>query len=107
VAANLEVRVPFTVVRSRSALSLRAEALAFADAAFLWSRPDSSHVGQGLSPATALGPEMRELRQHRIRSVGAGVRLNALGMILEVDVVKPLDRLRNGWTVGLYAKPGF
>ena len=101
VAANLEVRVPFTLVRSQSAFSLKAEALAFADAAFLWSRDAAAFVGQGFSPA------LGDLRQHRIRSVGAGVRLNALGMIVEVDVVKPLDRLRNGWTIGVFAKPGF
>ena len=106
VAGNLEVRVPFTVVRSGSAFSLRAEALAFADAAFLWSNP--GYVAQGFSPALGDVTQMSgELRQHRIRSIGAGVRLNALGMIVEVDAIKPLDRLRNGWTIGVFAKPGF
>jgi len=111
VAGNLEVRVPFTVVRSRSAFSLRAEALAFVDAAFLWSRNVPSYVAPGFLAAAAsadgVSPAPGDLRQHRIRSFGAGVRLNALGMIVEVDVIKPLDRLRNGWTIGLFARPGF
>ncbi|HXE79419.1 MAG TPA: BamA/TamA family outer membrane protein [Vicinamibacterales bacterium] len=113
VAANLEIRVPFTVIPARSSFPLRAEAIVFADAAFLWSRGTSmASLGSPLAFDASSDGDLAarpsdRVRQHRIRSFGAGVRLNALGMILEVDVVKPLDRLRNGWTVGVFAKPGF
>ena len=92
VATNLEVRVPFRLLPSTAALPLRAEAVAFADAAFLWASDPSRE---------------NRLSEHRIRSVGAGVRLNALGMAVEVDAVRPLDKFRNGWTVGIFARPGF
>jgi Tol biopolymer transport system component len=92
VAANLEVRVPFNLLPSSATLPLRAEALAFADAAFLWSSDPTAEGG---------------LAEHRIRSVGLGIRLNALGMLFELDAVKPLDTFRNGWTIGVYARPGF
>jgi outer membrane protein assembly factor BamA len=92
VATNLEIRVPFNVLPSTASLPLRAEAIAFADAAYLWA-------------ADPTGAD--RLWQHRVRSVGAGVRINALGMLFEIDAVKPLDRLRNGWTLGIFARPGF
>jgi hypothetical protein len=92
IASNVEVRVPVKLVPASATLPLRAEAIAFADATYLWATDPSGTA---------------RLAQHRIRSVGAGVRLNALGMLFEVDAVKPLDRLRNGWTLGIFARPGF
>ena len=77
---------------SKTTLPLRIEALAFADAAFLWA-PDPLRAREELS--------------HRVRSFGAGVRINAMGMLMEFHAVKPLDRLQNGWTFGMAARPGF
>ncbi|HSA55770.1 MAG TPA: BamA/TamA family outer membrane protein, partial [Gemmatimonadaceae bacterium] len=92
VAGNFEVRVPLNVLPSKTTLPLRIEALAFADAAFLWA-PDPLRAGEELD--------------HRVRSFGAGVRINAMGMLMEFHAVKPLDRLQNGWTFGMAARPGF
>jgi len=42
-----------------------------------------------------------------VRSFGAGVRVNALGMILELATVRPLDLQRSAWTYAFNVRPGF
>ena len=42
-----------------------------------------------------------------LRSVGAGLRMNAGGFVLEFDAVRPLDRLPRGWTLAVNFRPGF
>jgi hypothetical protein len=91
VATNFEVRIPLKLLPSTATLPLRAEVIGFTDAAFLW----------------ASDPRGDRLTESRLRSLGAGVRLTAMGMVVEIDAVKPLDRFRNGWTVGVFARPGF
>jgi len=41
-----------------------------------------------------------------LRSVGAGVRLSAAGVIFELDAVRPLDQT-SGWTFAFNFRPGF
>jgi hypothetical protein len=42
------------------------------------------------------------------RSFGAGVRVNAFGyMIVELNAVRPLDRVDNSWRFVFGLRPGF
>jgi hypothetical protein len=41
-----------------------------------------------------------------LRSVGTGVRINAAGMIFELDAVHRFDAAR-GWTFSFNLRPGF
>jgi hypothetical protein len=90
---NLELRVPLAGIFSGALDYGRfpIEAIAFADAGFLWTRR----------------PNAQALEQDRFRSVGAGARLNVGGIIFEVTAARPFDRVRNGWTVGFLLRPGF
>jgi len=47
------------------------------------------------------------LQRDRFRSVGAGVRANMGGFVLEVAGVRPFDKPQNGWTVSFLIRPGF
>jgi WD40-like Beta Propeller Repeat len=91
--ANAELRVPLTGpfgrVSGSSALPL--DALVFADAGALDRR-----VGTAV-----------DLSRTLVRSVGAGIRLNAGGFVFEFDAVRPLDRLPRGWTYVVNFHPGF
>jgi hypothetical protein len=89
---NLEVRAPLLGLLSGELNygSLPVEVFAFADAGFLWTR----HSG-------AL------LERDRFRSVGAGARANAGGLILEVAGARPFDRTDNGWTLSFLLRPGW
>jgi hypothetical protein len=69
------------------------EGLVFADAGVAWNR--------GQEPVFLGGD--RPL----VRSVGAGVRVNLVGMLLEFDAVRPLDRVRPGWRFAFGFRPGF
>jgi hypothetical protein len=39
--------------------------------------------------------------------VGAGVRINAMGLLLELTTVRPLDLRNAGWSFGFNLRPGF
>jgi hypothetical protein len=72
---------------------LPIEGLLFADAGTAWGGR-SDLAGGGFGHAA-------------IRSAGAGVRVNAMGLVLEVDAVKPFDLRRDGWSVVFNVRPGF
>ncbi len=86
---NGEVRFPVAGLFSRSqSVGLPIEGLAFTDVGRFWM-PDR------LAGSTSL-----------LRSVGTGVRLNAAGMIFELDAVRRFDAAR-GWTFSFNLRPGF
>jgi hypothetical protein len=89
---NAELRVPVTGVFGpvSRVSSLPIDALVFADAGG-FDRLDAS----GVRHSTTL------------RSVGAGLRLNAGGFVFELDAVRPLDRSFQGWTYAVSFRPGF
>ncbi len=74
---------------------LPVELIGFFDAGVAWdegSRP--SGFGEGTRPWA--------------RSYGAGVRVNAFGyMIVELNAVRPLDRVDNSWRFVFGLRPGF
>lgn len=86
--ANVEVRVPLVGPFGRLAGSnaLPIDALLFADAG-------------ALDTATRT--------RTMLRSLGAGVRLNAGGFVFEFDAVRPLDPKPQGWTFAVNFHPGF
>jgi WD40-like Beta Propeller Repeat len=90
--ANAELRVPlvgpFGRVSGSNALPM--DALVFADAGAFDSPVTSGRVGRTL-----------------LRSVGAGIRLNAGGLVFEFDGVRMLDRPVAGWTYAINFRPGF
>jgi hypothetical protein len=70
------------------------EGVLFGDAGVAWTRASRPDFAGG----------NREL----VRSVGAGVRVNALGFaVLEFDAVRPLDRPGRGWMFAFNFLPGF
>jgi hypothetical protein len=88
---NLEVRAPllglFTGELEYGPLPI--EAIAFADAGFLWTaRPGAP------------------LERDRFRSIGAGARANLGGLVVEMTGVRPFDRA-SGWTVSFLLRPGW
>ncbi len=94
---NVEVRFPLFGVfnRSFSYGPLPIEGLVFLDAGSLWTRQTATD-GTGY------------WARHLMRSVGAGVRVNAGGMIFEFDAVRPYDRPdKKGWTISFNIVPGF
>ncbi|MGH2668302.1 MAG: hypothetical protein ACRDH5_04135, partial [bacterium] len=93
--ANLELRVPIVGAISRELRygPVPAEAFVFADAGVAWTRDDI--------PAFAGGA------RRLARSAGAGARLNAFGLVVEVGAARPFDRARNGWTVVFNLRPAF
>ena len=86
--ANAEVRVPIVgpFGRLSGSHALPIDALLFADAG-------------ALDTATRT--------RTMLRSVGAGVRLNAGGFVFEFDAVRPLDPTPQGWTLAVNFHPGF
>jgi hypothetical protein len=89
---NLEMRAPLLGLLRGDLYygRLPIEAIAFADAGFLWTR----HTG---SP----------LERDRFRSVGAGARANVGGIVFEMTAVRPFDRPKAGWMANLLIRPGF
>jgi Tol biopolymer transport system component len=89
---NLELRAPLLglLTGNLDYGRLPIEAVMFADGALLWT-PHSN----------------APLERDRFRSVGAGVRANLGGFVMEVTGVRPFDKPRNGWTVSLLIRPGF
>jgi hypothetical protein len=88
--ANGEVRLPIAGVFSHALQveGLPIEGLAFIDGGRFWM-PDR------LRGATS-----------ELRSVGMGVRINAAGMIFELDAVRRVDAT-HGWTFAFNLRPGF
>jgi Tol biopolymer transport system component len=90
--ANVELRAPLLGLLTGNLDYGRTpiEALIFADGAMLWT------------------PHPNEpLERDRFSSVGAGVRANLGGFVLETTGVRPFDKPRNGWTVSFLIRPGF
>ncbi len=93
---NIEVRFPLLGVLNRSFSygKLPLEGLVFLDAGSLWTRQST--------------PDGGVWSRHLMRSAGAGVRVNAGGMVFELDAVRPFDRPdTRGWTVSFNIVPGF
>jgi Tol biopolymer transport system component len=89
---NLELRAPLLGLLSGNVDYGRTpmEALVFADGAMLWT----PHADA-------------PLQRDRFRSVGAGMRVNLGGFVLELTGVRPFDKPRNGWTASFLIRPGF
>lgn len=90
---NVEVRAPFFgMLTGRLDYGpAPIEAIAFADAGLLWTRPHGADVA----------------RRAQFRSVGAGARVNAGGFVLEVTGARQLDGSPRGWTTSFLIRPGF
>jgi hypothetical protein len=97
VVAKLELRVPlWSTMTSTSKVRygpLPVDAFAFADAGTGWG--GEQRFGAGGSDGRV------------VRSVGAGVRVNVVGLIFEAAAVRPLDLQRSGWSFGFNLRPGF
>ena len=94
--AKLELRMPIPGVLSSRVRygALPLDGFVFADAGTAWGGRDRGTLGPG--------PGRRV-----IRSVGAGVRINAMGLLLELTTVRPLDLRNAGWSFGFNLRPGF
>jgi hypothetical protein len=98
---NVELRVPVVgpFGRVSGATALPVDAIVFADGGAFWSAPTPSLIASlastGATPA------------HTLRSVGAGVRLNAGGFVFEFDGARTLDQQPRGWTFVVNFRPGF
>jgi outer membrane protein assembly factor BamA len=92
VAANVELRFPIlgALKGTSSAGSLPVEGVLFSDAGAFWSP----------SPTDANARTI-------LRSVGAGVRVNAAGFVFEFDVSHPFNDPQQGWRFGVGYRPGF
>jgi hypothetical protein len=97
VAAKLELRVPlWSAITTSSRVRygpLPVDGFVFADA------------GTGWGGEQRFGPGGSDGRL--FRSIGAGVRVNAVGLIAEVAAVRPLDLRSGGWAFGFNLRPGF
>ncbi len=93
-AGNVELRFPIPGFLSRSFSygPLPLEGFVFADAA---------------SVRTRAGGLLEGWRQHLLRSVGTGVRVNAGGVIFELAAARTIDRPGHGWTFAFNLMPGF
>jgi hypothetical protein len=96
--ANLELRAPLMGLLSRDITyrPVPAEVFLFADNGAVWSSANTANAS-----AAARG----DLR--RVSSAGAGVRLNALGIPLEVAAVRAFDAPARGWSFDLSFRTGF
>jgi hypothetical protein len=94
-AANVEVRAPLLGLHTRDLTygPVPAEAFVFADGGLVWSR------AREFSAARA--------GRRLVRSFGAGVRLNAFGIPLEVAAVRATDPPSRGWSFGISFRPAF
>jgi hypothetical protein len=93
--AKFEVRVPLlSTMSSRVRYGpIPADAFVFADAGRAWGGEQRFGPG-GTEPIV-------------VRSFGAGIRVNAIGMILELAAVRPMDLNRSAWTYAFSVRPGF
>jgi len=96
--ANLELRLPLLGLFNRRNLygPIPVELIAFSDWGVAWTANDK---------AKFLGHEgTREI----VKSYGGGARVNVLGFaVVEIDMVKPVDRPKEGWTWIFNFTPGF
>ena len=94
--AKLEVRMPVLGMLSSRVRygALPIDAFVFADAGAAWGGRERASLGA--TTATRL-----------IRSVGAGMRVNALGLIFELTTARPLDLPHAGWSFGFNLRPAF
>jgi Tol biopolymer transport system component len=92
---NMEVRFPIMGIRSRDLRygALPAEGFLFADSGVVWSR----------SPAFTTARRDRRF----VSSFGAGVRVNAFGLPLELAAMRALDAPARGWSFDFSFRPGF
>ncbi|HEX2458834.1 MAG TPA: hypothetical protein VHJ58_01705 [Vicinamibacterales bacterium] len=89
---NLELRAPFfgLFTGDLNYGRLPIEAIAFADAGFLWT------------PRSGMNAE-----RDRFRSAGAGARVNIAGFVFEVTAARVFDRPDKSWTTSVLLRPGF
>jgi hypothetical protein len=97
VAAKLEVRVPLWSALTASSRvrygPLPVDAFAFADA------------GTGWGGEFRFGPH--DSGGRFVRSLGAGVRANVFGLVVEATAARPFDLRKEGWRYGVELRPGF
>lgn len=93
-ATNAELRFPIPGVftRSYSYGPLPVEGFVFADSASLRTKAFESG---------------RDSKGHLLRSAGAGVRVNAAGIIFEFAAARRFDRPSGGWGFAFNIGPGF
>lgn len=94
--ANAEVRFPLLGLFKREFVygPVPLEGVIFGDAGVAWSRDENPSFADGT----------RDI----VRSVGAGVRVNAFNFaVVEFDAVRPLDRPGRGWMFQFNISPGF
>jgi Tol biopolymer transport system component len=89
---NLELRAPLLglLTGNLDYGPTPIEGLIFADGAMLWTPHANAPI-----------------ERDRFSSVGAGVRGNLGGFVLELAGARPFDKPRNGWTVSFLIRPGF
>jgi Tol biopolymer transport system component len=94
--AKAELRIPVMGLRSSRVRygPLPIDGFLFADAGAAWGGRERMSLGP--VPSTRL-----------VRSVGAGIRLNAVGLIFELATARPLDLDHAGWTFGFNLRPAF
>jgi dipeptidyl aminopeptidase/acylaminoacyl peptidase len=92
VVANLEARFPIPGIFTRSfePLPLPLEGLVFSDAGQFWAPSQFTTSARPM-----------------LRSVGAGLRLTAAGLVFEFDAVRPVDHVSQGWKFAFNFRPGF
>jgi Tol biopolymer transport system component len=97
VAAKIELRVPvWSTLMTTSQVRygpLPVDAFVFADAGAGWG--GEQRFGPGGSDGKV------------VRSLGAGVRGNIAGLVLEMAAARPLDLKRSGWSFSVNLRPGF
>ena len=97
VAAKLELRLPLLSALTGSSRirygSLPVDAFAFADA------------GTGWGGETRFGPQ--DSGGRFVRSIGAGVRGNLFGLVVEASAIRPFDLRKQGWRFGVDLRPAF
>ncbi len=94
--ANAEVRFPLFGLFKREFVygPVPLEGVIFGDAGVAWTRDENPSFADGT----------RDI----VRSVGAGVRVNAFNFaVVEFDAVRPLDRPGRGWMFQFNISPGF
>jgi hypothetical protein len=93
---KLEVRAPLlSVFSSRIHYgALPLDVFAFADAGTTWGSADRPFGLTTLSHAL-------------IRSIGGGVRANAMGLVVDAGAERPLDLRQGGWRFSINIRPAF
>jgi outer membrane protein assembly factor BamA len=91
-AANLELRFPLIGVLHRTTTygALPIEGLVFTDTGAFWTAGPSSPLARTV-----------------LHSAGAGVRINAGGLVFEFDAARPIGAFSNGWRLSANFRPGF